>query len=443
MRARILLPIIAIALAAGCGLTEAPGAPESQAAPAAALPSEAVPADCVNPPPDVTTLIEQERPVACYGDAELTVQAHAATLSGVMDCPGALEPAWLACGGQQVELFALQTGALPDVLLAAKVPNRGPSMWATVHPDSGLDLHRGLDGAVTVTGHFDDPAAATCRHTAWAESLGPAPPLAEVIAGCRSRFVITQIELLELAEVPDPEPTAEAVPDSAFTAHDIAQVLTTDLVVRSAPGVGVDSEIYDWRLDAPTLLYVFDGPVEADGYDWYQVMPSNLDYLPTPYGVGWVAAASKEGESWIGPAQPACPEPTLEAVASLSGLGALACYGDTELSLEGELGGCVARDAALSPAEQWPTQCFLTPFDCCPNVVPYPSGVAVWNEAVLSHPFDPQASRVIGHFDDASAAGCVDAARDGAAPVPAGWGTFVCRTAFLVTEVVPLDGQQG
>jgi hypothetical protein len=315
MRTRTFLPIVAIALLAACGLTDTPGRLETQAAETQApLSQEPVPADCVNPPTDVSTLIEQRRPAACYGNADLTLEAHATTFQGVMDCPGALEPVWLGCGGQQVELYPLdQTGELPEFLLVARSRNNGQALFGVIHPEYDIDLHRGLDAPITVTGHFDDPAAATCRYTDWPGGDQPDP--AETIEGCRSRFVITSLELLDLSEVPDPK-------DAAFQAHGIAQVATTDLVVRSAPGVGADSEIHDWQLDARTLLYVFDGPVIADGYDWYQVMPSNVDYLPSPYGVGWVATTSKEGEPWIGPAHPDCPAPTLESVAALSGLGA-------------------------------------------------------------------------------------------------------------------------
>jgi len=438
MRTRAPLSVLAIVVFAGCGTTGTTDEPQSKASEVpATFPQEPVPADCVNPPADMSDLIEQTEPAACYGSADLTVDAHATLFQGVMDCPGGLEPDWLGCGGQQVELFALETGTRPAFVLASRVLVRGPSLFATVHPDSGIDLHRGLDAPVTVTGHFDDPASVDCRYTAWPDAEAP-PASDEVIEGCRSRFVITGLAHLDVSELPDPEPSEAPQADAEFSPHDIAQVVTTDLVVRSAPGVGSDSEIYDWQLDAPTLLYVFDGPVEADGYDWYQVMPSILEYLPTPYGVGWVAAAGKDGEPWIGPATPACPAPTLESVASLSGLGALACFGGSDLSLEGDLGGCVARDEGQSPAEPWPTSCSLMRFDCCPNVVPYPSGIIVWNEAVLSQPFERQPARVSGHYDNGGA-GCADAAREGAGPVPAGWGTFVCRTSFLVAEVTALD----
>jgi hypothetical protein len=50
-------------------------------------------------------------------------------------------------------------------------------------------------------------------------------------------------------------------------------VVTTDLVVRSEPGTHDGSRILPTRLNGPTLLYVVDGPVQADGYDWYLVQP--------------------------------------------------------------------------------------------------------------------------------------------------------------------------
>ena len=404
--------------------------------PPPATPEASIPEDCVNPPPDVGTLIEQDQRAACYGDAELTVEAHAALLQGAIDCPGDLQPSWFACGGTIVELYPLDSARVPSpIILAARSPHSGPALSAVIHPDSGIDLHRGLDAPVTAIGHFDDPAAATCRYLSWPDPQPPAPE--DVVANCREVFVITQLALLDVAER-DPEASPPA--DGAFGPHDIAQVVTTGLVVRSDPGVGPDSEIFDWMLDAPTLLYIFDGPVSADGYAWYRVMPSRVDYLPSPYGIGWVAAGGKDGEPWIGQAAPECPPPTTEEVAALSGLGALACFGDTPLELEGDLGGCSARDPSSFPAETWPARCSLAPFDCCPDVVPYPSGITTWFEAVLSTPIEgPQPSRLIGQFDHPSATDCPDAARDGAPPAPDGWGRFVCRTSFVVAEAVPLD----
>ena len=430
----------------GCGLADTPAGPASTGGTpgqSASSPSEPVPTDCVNPPPDVTTLIAQERKAACYGSAELTVEAHAVLFQGAIDCPGVLQPAWLGCGGLMIELYALDEAAWvePENVLAARSPNLGPALSAVIHPTYQIDLTHGLDALVTATGHFDDPEAQTCRYTSWPDDHPPSPE--QSVAACRSLFVITHMDPLEVSGGGDEDgPSA----DGSFAAHDIAQVVTTDLVVRSAPGVGEDSVIYEWQLDAPTLLYIFDGPVAADGYDWYQAMPSSPDYLPTPYEPGWVAAGSKEGEAWIGPAEISCPSPSTESISELAAVAALACYGSTQLVLEGNFGGCAPGDPALAmAAEIWTTTCWLERFDCCPNVVPYPSGLPVRLGAGMAAvpPGIAQPSRLTGHFDDASSDSCLDVAPEGAGPFPPGWGQYICRTGFTVTEIVPLAaGQQ-
>lgn len=434
MTARAVV-ILAFALAGCSAVAESPQATRVPSVTPTPRTMEPTPEGCIPPPLGLRAVIDQQERAACYGSAELTLEAHAALVGGVVDCPGELEPSWLGCGGQMVELFPLDGSARPvDIVLAAR-SRSGLSLWAVVHPDSGIDLRRGLDAPVRVTGHFDDPAAVTCRYTRWPDN--DPPSVEEVVTSCQSQFVITEFELLDVTG----DNGVEVDPSTAaFSAHDIAQVVTTDLVVRSAPGIGADSSIFDSTLDVPTLLYIFDGPVVADGYDWYLVMPSRVDYLPSGYGVGWVAAGSKEGEPWIGRAVVECPPPTLEELAALSGLAALSCFGATGLEIEGDL-GCVQRDPVAYPAQRWSTVCGLTRFDCCPDVVPYPSGMAVFLEPGPGWPLPythVQPARIVGRFDDASAGECEDAAQEGAGPVPAGWGRFVCRTSFVVSDIVPI-----
>ena len=153
------------------------------------------PEGCVNPPPDITAVIDQLDRVACYGSADLSLEAHAVLVGGAIDCPGELEPGWLGCGGVMIELYALpDTGRMPDFVLVARSPNLGPSLFAVLHPSYEVDLGRGLDALVTVTGHFDDAGAQACRYTSWPDANPPAAD--EVVAGCRSTFVITLLEPL-------------------------------------------------------------------------------------------------------------------------------------------------------------------------------------------------------------------------------------------------------
>jgi hypothetical protein len=210
MTTRAALSIICLVLAA-CNLvappaepltgaaTPVPPATEATAGAGAPMPAEPIPEDCVNPPPDLMTLIEQNQAVACYGSAGLTVEAHAVLFMGVADCPGELHPAWFGCGGVMVDLYSLgrAAGPMPAIVLAARSPNRGPALSAVIHPEYDIDLHRGLDTAVTVTGHFDDPLASTCRYRSWPDAQPPSR--AETVAMCRGRFVITHLNLLELS----------------------------------------------------------------------------------------------------------------------------------------------------------------------------------------------------------------------------------------------------
>ena len=96
---------------------------------------------------------------------------------GQADCPAAPEPAWLACSA-----FSLQ--ALGDT---RKVGSRG--LFVAIHPSASLSIPSEPYAQVRVTGHFDDPAAQTCRETQLgdAETLAPAT---ETIERCRRQFVV-------------------------------------------------------------------------------------------------------------------------------------------------------------------------------------------------------------------------------------------------------------
>jgi hypothetical protein len=154
-------------------------------------PSDRTPsAECINPPVDVLTLTYQSDPVACYGDAPLTVDAYL-TGVGAIDGPCLdVEPAWLACGSWVDLEVVRQTATKPSIVLAY-VSIYDP-LFAAIDP-AAEPRDQFMGSNVRVTGHFDDPAALTCRYTA-----GSGWPTAEftasdLISGCRALFVITQI----------------------------------------------------------------------------------------------------------------------------------------------------------------------------------------------------------------------------------------------------------
>ena len=158
-------------------------ASSSASSSAEASPSTAAAADCVNPPVDLTSLIDVADPVACYGNASVTVDGE--IIAGVADCPATPEPAWLSCP----QTFLRLVGETRKV--------GAPELTVAIDPASGISLGD-ANTDVRVTGHFDDPAAQTCQLTEpLPSSLGGTPePPAQVIQRCRMMFVVTEVVLL-------------------------------------------------------------------------------------------------------------------------------------------------------------------------------------------------------------------------------------------------------
>ena len=204
-----------------------------------------------------------------------------------------------------------------------------------------------------------------------------------------------------------------------------AEVVTSDLVVRSAPGTGPDSEIYGTIEYIPA--YVVAGPVEADGLEWWLVAHEHFDRLGGP-PAGWVAAAGSDGEVWLAPTQPECRQaPTGPEAAWFDPSMWVSCYTGMELTLDGALGGCAA---SLSPI--WDNACWLYPcpddvapatcldgFDL-PSVILHFDGVPAQQEGRIT---------VSGHFDDPDASKCA-AVGSPLAPLA----VFECRGHFVVTS---------
>jgi hypothetical protein len=146
---------------------------------------------CVYPPTDITTLIDLQStgpldpagdPIACYGNAPLTFDATWVG-GGVADCPAAPEPAWLACSA-----FSLQPAGDTRKVGA-------PQLFVAVDPSVSASFSEPFS-QVRVTGHFDDPAAQTCRETQLGGGAESLAPTAETTERCRRTFVITDVVLL-------------------------------------------------------------------------------------------------------------------------------------------------------------------------------------------------------------------------------------------------------
>lgn len=184
----VFITLMAAAIAA-CGAGAPSTVPGAVPSPS---PSPTPPAGCVNPP-TVTTLIDLlystdlstdplGDPVACYGNAPLTFDAVFGGGGGEVDCPTAPEPAWLACSAYSLQPFG-DTGKL------------APELFVAVPPSVRALLPKPFSN-IRVTGHFDDPAAQTCRETNQPDAQSLAP-VAVIVEGCRRAFVITKVVPLQ------------------------------------------------------------------------------------------------------------------------------------------------------------------------------------------------------------------------------------------------------
>ncbi len=236
----IIAPALAAALLTGCTGTspstapamptaaplasptgESPAASTASAIPSATAPSTPTPtlgnaasptavpspsataatgvAGCPTPPVDLATardLVRAGKAVTCFGPRALTFRAYVPTTEGLGGASAwKMTPAWLADDWMGVILQPEPlTEQDQDAWLIARVP---PSLGRCGITDEGAPacpFGPHLDGYVVVTGHFDDPAAATCKSTAWESGQDPGPSKAKMVARCRARFVVTRIE---------------------------------------------------------------------------------------------------------------------------------------------------------------------------------------------------------------------------------------------------------
>lgn len=248
---------------------------------------------------------------------------------------------------------------------------------------------------------------------------------------------------------PTPHSTQPATAAPLLAPDDVAMVVTNDLVLRSAPGTGSDSDIYPGLLNEPTLLFVVDGPVSASGYQWYQVHPFSMavEDWSDAWRLGWLAAAAKDGEAWIASSSLECDgAPTIESLIGLSGIASLACYGKRSLTF----GASYEGPDAIIPS--WVSPGWLNgfgyrlqPIGCvfeCGNATPQPVEEFLFvhrrgegNSAeFFGHESGADVS-VVGHFDHGAAQSCVAGQPPGDLVNPPPEETILnCRTAFVVTE---------
>ena len=189
-------------------------------------------------------------------------------------------------------------------------------------------------------------------------------------------------------------------------------------------------------------LYVFDGPVETDGYEWYLAateMHTETRGSTYPDGVGWVAAGD-DADAWLVSATRSCPSQPVEMAdvtyLSLTRLEMLHCFGRQELTLRGWY-------PDLPPGEAEPTNyleaCraergWLACYSIFDTLRPEPGSWAgnvdylqflVDPDAGVAMPARSQWVEVTGSFDHPAADACGNVAAQ-----------LICRSEFVIRSAV-------
>ena len=129
--------------------------------------------------------------------------------------------------------------------------------------------------------------------------------------------------------------------------------------IRSAPRVADNSVKHEPLLDIGDRLLVFDGPVVASDYEWYQVMAWRPGNLYKSWPVGWVSRGDHDGSPWIQPSADPCPAGavTMDIVEDLHPQERVACFGDRPLRLRayvsGERGERAVRPGSRHRMHRW------------------------------------------------------------------------------------------
>ena len=123
-----------------------------------------------------------ERALACFGGRELTLTAFVNEPDGIGGASSfGIKPTWIVSGN--LIIFGSAREVSPGF-------GDGPFFMVSTRPGTDDLQRRFAERWVTIRGHFDDPAAATCRATG---AAGATPSKAQAIAICRTMFVVTSI----------------------------------------------------------------------------------------------------------------------------------------------------------------------------------------------------------------------------------------------------------
>lgn len=245
-----------------------------------------------------------------------------------------------------------------------------------------------------------------------------------------------------------------------LAADAFAQVVAESVNVRNEPGLDapkVGIGIPD-SLPLPALLgtkagsehvYILEGPVEADGFEWFRVAPIEYEGFETvgPLFIGWMASGDGV-DPWLVPENPCPTRPlTLEDLTYTSTTTdwatRLGCFRGQELTLSGwypELPPGIGFEApgpcATEPAFFF---CGYAIYDIRPIEMSFEDernanrlDFVVNPDSGLVLPPRGQWIEITGHWDDPASALC---------PTDTDLGTLSCRIQFVISGARPLGAE--
>jgi len=235
----------------------------------------------------------------------------------------------------------------------------------------------------------------------------------------------------------------------------IALVATNDLRVRTK--AGTSGKVQKPLLKAGVLVFVIEGPVEANGYRWYHVEPFGPGETAASLPSGWVAAAAKDGTPWLQSATIPCPALPVDgpALQALGPHAALACFGSQALTFPARLvvpEGMCGSDPPLDVAPTWFDPCSAGDLQLV--AVDHPSeevpGLRIAVDPSVTIPealLTPTTSLataprvdVTGRFDHPAAKSCVSTDPKGVDATAKAEIVLGCRLQFVVTSATPSAG---
>lgn len=241
-------------------------------------------------------------------------------------------------------------------------------------------------------------------------------------------------------------PGFRPIPPVGLAPDSVVAVVTDGLRVRGLPSTGDDSVKFERLLNRGDLLFIVDGPVEADGYEWYLVQ-ALLDGQESDGPFGWVAAGARDGTPWIDDvddtACPVLPDGAMRLGTTPPEI-LLHCFGSSEIEFELDANvGCIAENARSGVEPSWFSQgCFLLSGDACGSC-----GLDLASDPASGVRIpELESARWLfrGHFDDAAAAECRSAfPPSGDTILPDEVVVHFCRTRFVLTALTRLGDAEG